>query len=112
MAEIFEYDELKMYFGEPFYINDKIICSKNTPTVKNGDMGIITNISPNSITAMFDTGEESFDSDKAVELGISLAYCISVHKAQGSGAMCSWLKRLGSNTSKYNNIYNKELGNS
>ena len=25
MAEIFEYDELKMYFGEPFYINDKIV---------------------------------------------------------------------------------------
>ena len=41
-------------------------------------------IAPNLITAMFDTGEESFDSDKAVELGISLAYCISVHKAQGS----------------------------
>lgn len=70
--------------GFSFYINDKIICSKNTPTIKNGDMGIITNIAPNSITAMFDTGEESFDSDKAAELGISLAYCISVHKAQGS----------------------------
>lgn len=25
MAEMFEYDELKMYFGEPFYINDKIV---------------------------------------------------------------------------------------
>lgn len=25
MADIFEYDELKMYFGEPFYINDKIV---------------------------------------------------------------------------------------
>ena len=24
MADIFEYDELQMYFGEPFYINDKI----------------------------------------------------------------------------------------
>lgn len=24
MAEIFEYDELQMYFGEPFHINDKI----------------------------------------------------------------------------------------
>jgi hypothetical protein len=24
MAEIFEYDELQMYFGEPYYINDKI----------------------------------------------------------------------------------------
>lgn len=70
--------------GFSFYINDKIICSKNTPTIKNGDMGIITNIASNLITAMFDTGEESFDSDRAVELGISLAYCISVHKAQGS----------------------------
>lgn len=24
MSEVFEYDELKMYFGEPFHINDKI----------------------------------------------------------------------------------------
>lgn len=31
MAEIFEYDELKMYFGEPFYINDKI--SVYIPTI-------------------------------------------------------------------------------
>ena len=31
MAEIFEYDELKMYFGEPFCINDKI--SVYTPTI-------------------------------------------------------------------------------
>lgn len=31
MSEVFEYDELKMYFGEPFYINDKI--SINIPTI-------------------------------------------------------------------------------
>ena len=31
MADIFEYDELKMYFGEPFYINDKI--SVYIPTI-------------------------------------------------------------------------------
>lgn len=31
MSELFEYDELKMYFGEPFYINDKI--SVYIPTI-------------------------------------------------------------------------------
>lgn len=67
-----------------FFINDKIICSKNTETIKNGDMGIVTNINSGSMTAMFETGQETFDVDRATDLGISLAYCISVHKSQGS----------------------------
>lgn len=70
--------------GFKFFVNDKIICSKNTDTIKNGDMGIVTAVTSVTMTAMFDTGEEVFNYDRATELGIILAYCISVHKAQGS----------------------------
>lgn len=31
MEDLFEYDELKMYFGEPYYINDKIVLQ--IPTI-------------------------------------------------------------------------------
>lgn len=29
-SKIFEYDELKMYFGEPYYVNDKIVITQPT----------------------------------------------------------------------------------
>lgn len=75
--------------GYKFYVGDKIICNKNTETVRNGDIGVVTNVTKNEIQAIFDTGEEIFDDEQAEELNISLAYCITVHKSQGSGAMCS-----------------------
>ena len=75
--------------GFVFYKNDKVICGKNTKTVRNGDIGIVTNASQNQLKCVFDTGEEVFTPDDAIELNITLAYCITVHKAQGSGAMCS-----------------------
>lgn len=70
--------------GYKFYIGDKIICNKNTETVRNGDIGVVTNVTKNEIQAIFDTGEEIFDAEQAEELNISLAYCITVHKSQGS----------------------------
>lgn len=70
--------------GYKFYIGDKIICNKNTETVRNGDIGVVTNVTKNEIQAIFDTGEEIFDDEQAEELNISLAYCITVHKSQGS----------------------------
>lgn len=70
--------------GFAFFVGDKIICCKNTSTVKNGDIGVVINVTPNVLTAVFDTGEETFSTDEATDLGISLAYCISVHKSQGS----------------------------
>lgn len=70
--------------GFVFYKNDKVICGKNTKTVRNGDIGIVTNASQNQLKCVFDTGEEVFTPDDAIELNITLAYCITVHKAQGS----------------------------
>ena len=67
-----------------FYKNDKVICGKNTKTVRNGDIGIVTDASQSQLKCVFDTGEEIFTPDDAIELNITLAYCITVHKAQGS----------------------------
>lgn len=63
---------------------DKVICSKNTKTVRNGDIGIVTESRNNTLVCDFETGEEHFTVDDAIDLGIGLAYCITVHKSQGS----------------------------
>lgn len=70
--------------GFCFFEGDKVICSKNTKTVRNGDIGIVTSSENGILKVTFETGEEIFTTDEAVELGIMLAYCITVHKAQGS----------------------------
>lgn len=70
--------------GYKIYQNDKVICGKNTETVRNGDIGIVTNATPSQLVAVFDTGEEVFNIEEAIELKIALAYCITVHKSQGS----------------------------
>jgi exodeoxyribonuclease V alpha subunit len=48
----------------------------------NGSLGRVTRIAQNSLTAEFDG--EKHDIDRSALEWISLAYCISVHKAQGS----------------------------
>ena len=75
-----------------FRVSDKILQLKNQPTddVYNGDIGILIEIIP----AAFDENKQNriivdFDGrivDYTLEtfINITLAYCISVHKAQGS----------------------------
>ena len=74
--------------GYNFRVGDKIICSKNTKTIKNGDMGLVERVYKNGenyvMTAKFDDYVEEFDVDRAKELGIALAFAITVHKSQGS----------------------------
>lgn len=70
--------------GFMFFVGDKVICSKNTETVKNGDIGIVSSVSAESIDIDFETGPETYDIDSVIEYGIILAYSITVHKAQGS----------------------------
>jgi len=67
-----------------FYTGDKIICGKNTKTIRNGDIGIVLSSTPSLLKCDFEGTEEAFSVEDAINLGISLAYCITVHKAQGS----------------------------
>lgn len=75
--------------GYEFRVRDKVICQKNTDEVKNGEIGIITNIlynDKNKLTAEIDFYGDKlyFDKDKLKELKFVLAYAITVHKSQGS----------------------------
>ena len=70
-------------FGEAGCVmlpGDKVIITKNTPSACNGDMGIYTSVRRVAIgTEVHDIPQIS-DTDP----GVTLAYAITVHKAQGS----------------------------
>lgn len=70
--------------GYKFFPGDKIMCGKNTETVRNGDIGLVLSVEKDRLEAVFDSGHEVFSLDEAKELKIVLAYAITVHKSQGS----------------------------
>ncbi len=69
-----------------FRVGDKILQLKNRPTddVYNGDIGVLNDIDDylKSLMVNFDGINVFYETDELTE--ISLAYCLSVHKAQGS----------------------------
>lgn len=78
--------------GAMIYKGDKVINLKNnykatTPTgekvgIYNGNMGIVTKVTKNSIIVQFQEVEIEFKNKERDALG--LGYCISVHSSQGS----------------------------
>lgn len=83
------FDPQKKEFRTKFKIyrvNDKILQLKNQSSddVYNGDIGEIVDIEddPFSIVAVFDDMYVEYSRDEIANM--ALAYCISVHKAQGS----------------------------
>ena len=83
-----EEGELKR-LGMSYRINDKVIQLVNRADkgIMNGDIGIITNFKYkdfkiNGLTVQFDTLSVDYNLDEVEDL--SLAYAISIHKAQGS----------------------------
>lgn len=78
--------------GAVIYKGDKVINLKNnykasTPTgdtvgIYNGNMGIVTAVTKNSIIVQFQEVEIEFKNNERDALG--LGYCISVHSSQGS----------------------------
>ena len=57
--------------------------------VFNGDMGVIDSVDPEEkeLTVLFDDGRRA-DYDAALTEELELAYCLSVHKSQGSEFTC------------------------
>ncbi|MDL2212192.1 AAA family ATPase, partial [Erysipelotrichaceae bacterium OttesenSCG-928-M19] len=67
-----------------FDLNDRVIQLKNRndEEIYNGDIGIVENISERQLVVSFDNNTIGYNSLQALEL--ALAYCISIHKAQGN----------------------------
>ena len=78
-------------------VGDKVILTKNLynivtvdeeqTNVYNGNSGIVTNITPNTVSVKFDTGDEvilSRDKDENEAEALLLGYAITCHSSQGS----------------------------
>lgn len=90
-----------------FRKGDRIIMTQNNYEggYFNGDMGVIKDISPTTVNVLLENKEIEL---KKQELGdMSLAYCISIHKSQGSEfeTCCIVLPAHPSNMLKRNLLY-------
>lgn len=82
--------EHKMTFGDKnYYVGDKVIQLVNDPErlIMNGDIGVVKAIKMNHqdepyMIVSFDDNDVMYDKADLEEL--NLAYCISIHKSQGS----------------------------
>ena len=74
------------YGGTTFRIGDKVIQTRNNydKNIFNGDTGIIQSIAPDGTGLTIDFSGEFIEYTKGELSEIQLAYCISIHKSQGS----------------------------
>ena len=74
------------YGSNTFRIGDKVIQTRNNydKNVFNGDTGIIRGIAPDSSGLTIEFSSEHIEYTKGELSEIQLAYCISIHKSQGS----------------------------
>lgn len=74
------------YGSNTFRIGDKVIQTRNNydKSVFNGDTGIIRGIAPDSSGLTIEFSGEQIEYSKGELSELQLAYCISIHKSQGS----------------------------
>ena len=74
------------YGSTVFRIGDKVIQMRNNydKNIFNGDTGIISSMAADSSTLSIQFGQESIEYTKSELSELQLAYCISIHKSQGS----------------------------
>lgn len=77
----------------PFLENDRVIQTRNNYTlgVMNGAIGIVTAVGrrPGELTVRFDDTEIEYDPETRDAQDLSLAYALTIHKAQGSEFPCA-----------------------
>ena len=75
--------EALKYGDKVFYTGDKVMSMANVDDIANGDTGVITKIDGNKFEVDFKDGRiKSFA--KGDLKNFELAYCITIHKSQGS----------------------------
>jgi exodeoxyribonuclease V alpha subunit len=74
------------YGNTTFRIGDKVIQTRNNydKNVFNGDMGIIRSVAADSSNLTIEFSGETLEYSKGELSEVQLAYCISIHKSQGS----------------------------
>lgn len=95
MCQAFTADKFKSYrINDKFYLNDKVICTKNTDYYSNGDVFILKDIDENHINLLDEKYNllstprfipNPYNSRVNIDLAeqLSLAYSITTHKSQG-----------------------------
>lgn len=79
--------DFKVNDYKSFRVGDKVIQTKNNRTLRvmNGDIGFVTETGADTITVQYDgIGLVTYNRNDAQQL--ELAYCITIHKSQGSEA--------------------------
>ena len=68
----------------PLFYDDKVIALKNTEDYCNGDIGYVKGVTQEGIYVHFEGNDSVTYIENKHREDIELAYCLSVHKMQGS----------------------------
>lgn len=86
-------DKDELYYSPTdtiYRLGDRVMSTQNTEKTCNGDLGYIVKIEHEQVTVRYSECSVTYDYDDLENL--PLAYCMTIHKSQGSGATSSRMK--------------------
>lgn len=67
-----------------FRVGDRVMNLKNLEDVSNGDIGYIVRIDGQTMTVKYGKINLSYNNEELKDSSVALAYCMTIHKSQGS----------------------------